>query len=120
MKIEYPSWEHATSYIFESEKDGCKESLVEEGFSCVTEYLSPYYFAFQEFESPFMELTSYTKFGGECIVSLWNHNEALFEFYCEDNRQRLECVSALLTLAKNLICCEIDLRNLIEKSREDD
>ena len=62
----------------------------------------------------FIEIITYRR-DKESIICLWNHNESLYEIYCKNRIEELECLKKFSEIANSLVLIHKNLKELVSE-----
>jgi len=88
-----------------------------QGFPFKQEVATPFFISSDDHNN-FFDIISYRNEEAECICEFWDHNGALFRFFCCDEEDELKLICQFVKLARNLCQTELAIKELNRKEQQ--
>ena len=94
---------------------GCDEIRYSQGYINKITFASPFFYVNSDI--PVIEIISYRKNSKnkESLVTLWDHNQKLFEFHCSNLKEEFDCVREFMEIASQIVEIEHKLKDIYER-----
>ena len=93
---------------------GLDEIRYSQGYVNRLDFASPFFYVNNDI--PIIEIKSYRKKEKDqgSIVSLWDHNEELFEFHCNNSKEEFDCVKEFFEISYRIVDMEYKLKQMYQ------